>query len=325
MPTKAAARVLLVGQGPTTATAYESLVTKFDVVGLIRSGDQEDIVRVATDSATAVVTDISLRAVSRAVADLDPDAVVVSSYDRILPADLVRARPFVNVHYAPLPRYRGRATVNWAIINGESHAAISIHSLVPGLDAGGILYQQRVPIGDRDTVTDLYARLNDIQRDVLADAVLRRLGGDSGTPQDESQATYTCTRVPSDGEIDWARSAGQVDRLVRALTAPFPGAFTWMGARRLVVWRAEPVTNAPTYEGRVPGRVVRVDRAAGWVDILTGDGMMRVHEVGLEDGTRVAPATVLTSVRDTVGLSATRLLNPPTRPMLAPATIRLPT
>src|SRR5262249_8267841 len=148
-------RILLIGQGSTTLTALQALLDRFDVVGLIRSSEPDDAaIGLATSARVPVLADASLRGVERAITLSDPDAVVVSSYDRILPAELIATRPFVNVHYAALPRYRGRATVNWAIINGDPDCAISIHSLVPGLDAGGILFQQLVPIGPTDTVTD---------------------------------------------------------------------------------------------------------------------------------------------------------------------------
>jgi methionyl-tRNA formyltransferase len=300
-------RVLLVGQGITTLTALESLLDHFEVVGLIRSAGVDKASRLANASGVPQFTDTSLAGVTAAIKQSKPDAVVVSSYDRILPADLVAARPFVNVHYAPLPRYRGRATVNWAILNGEPTCAISIHSLVAGLDAGGILFQESVPIGPTDTVTDLYERLNAIQRDALARAVVRRLHGDGGEPQDETRATYACTRLPEDGEIDWSGSTQAADRLVRALTDPFPGAFTWLGLRRLIVRRAEPV-HRPRYEGSVPGRVVRVDRSAGAVDVLTGDGALRLHDVALDGALPQRAADVITSVRQTLGLSAARLL-----------------
>ena len=300
-------RILLIGQGITTLSALQSLLERFDVVGMVRSSDAGDAaIRLAESSGVSLFADTSLAGATYAIKQTEPDAVVVSSYDRILPADLISARPFVNVHYAPLPRYRGRATVNWAIINGESRCAISIHSLVAGLDAGGILFQQFVPIGPSDTVTDLYEQLNAIQRDALAGAVARRLHGDEGQPQEESQATYACTRLPEDGEIDWSASTEAADRLVRALTDPFPGAFTWLGLRRLVIRRAEPC-RAPRYEGRVPGRVVRVDRSAGVVDVLTGDGVLRLHEVALDGGPPQRAADLITSVRQTLGLSVARL------------------
>jgi methionyl-tRNA formyltransferase len=276
---------------------------------MVRSGDADDpVARGAAARQVPVQSTASIDAIRTFIERTNPDAVVVSSYDRILPADLVSARPFVNVHYAPLPRYRGRATVNWAIINGEPEVFISIHCLVPGLDAGGILAQEATAVGPRDTVTDLYERLNSLQRELLGPAVARRISGDEGTPQQEGEATYTCTRIPADGEVDWSASTDAIDRLIRALTEPYPGAYTWIGLKRLVVLDARPAPDAPIYEGRVPGRVVRVNRSVGWVDVLTGDGVLRLNKLAPDGGEPGPASAVVTSLRQTLGLQTTDLV-----------------
>jgi len=246
--------------------------------------------------------------VASLVEALAPDAVVISSYHRIVPPALLARCPFVNVHYAPLPRYRGRANVNWALINGEACAAITIHRVVPELDAGPVLFQQLVPVQARDTVTALYARLNAIQRERLGETVVRFLDGWPGTPQREEDATYGCARLPEDGELDWRSGTAALDRLIRALAPPYPGAFTYLAGRRLRVWRAVPVAGAPRYAGRVPGRVVGRSAAQGWVDVLTGDGLLRLLEVQAEDGPPVPAAALIPSVRATLGLRTGDLL-----------------
>ncbi len=302
--------VVLIGLGPTTATALEALAARFEVRALVRPGpgDEPTIAR-AERLGVSVEADASIAGIRALTARTSPDAVVVSSFDRILPADLVESRPFVNVHYAPLPRYRGRATVNWAILNGEPEAAISVHRLVPGLDAGGLLAQETVEIGPRTTVTELYNALNAIQERVLADAVARAIAGDPGLEQDESRSSYACTRIPADGEIDWSAPTIDTDRLVRALTAPFPGAFTWLGLEQLWIDAAEPAPAPSRWDGRVPGRVVAVSRDGGWIDVLTGDGVLRLHQVrrdqlvpGRGVGS-VAASSVVRSVHATLGLS----------------------
>jgi methionyl-tRNA formyltransferase len=292
-------RVVLVGLGSTTASALDALLERFEVVALVRPGDDR-VVAAARAAGAEIHPDTGLASVVALVEDVRPDAVVVSSYDRILPSSLVSAVPCINVHYAPLPGYRGRATVNWAIINGETSTAMTVHCLEPDLDAGGILVQVPVQIGPGSTTGSLYDELNSLQRRHLADAVERRLGGDRGTPQDETQATYSCGRVPGDGEIDWHGSTSSVDRLVRALDGPFPPAFTHLGSARIEVLRAEPVVDAPVHVGRIPGRVIRVDRAVGHVDVLTGDGVLRLLAVtdGTSESTR--PADLITSVRHTL-------------------------
>lgn len=300
MPEPAARpRVLLVGLGTTTASALDALRERFDVVALVRPGD-DAVVTAARAAGVEVHADARLSSVVALVERLRPDAVVVSSYDRILPADVVTAVPCINVHYAPLPRYRGRATVNWAIINGESETAITVHCLEPGLDAGGVLVQVPVAIGPEATTASLYGELNALQRRHLADAVERRLAGDRGAVQDEARATYACSRVPGDGEIDWRATTVEIDRLVRALGGPFPPAFTHLGAERIEVLRAVPVADAPVHVGRVPGRVIRVDRAVGHVDVLTGDGVLRLLAVAGGSTGSTRPADLITSVRHTL-------------------------
>jgi methionyl-tRNA formyltransferase len=300
-------RALLIGQGPTTESALDSLLGRFEVVGLARSAG--DAVAVAArDRGVPVLRDTSVGGVEAAVCELQPDCVVVSSYDRILPASLLERCPFVNVHYAPLPEYRGRATVNWAIIDRRAETALTVHVLVPELDAGPILFQQRVPIGPHDMVGDLYRRLNELQRAHLAPAVDRHLDGDPGVSQDDAAATYGCTRVPTDGEIDWHRSTDEIYALVRALGDPYPGAFTHLDGRRLVVWRAAPAVSPRRWAGRVPGRIVGRSAAEGWVDVLTADGALRLEMVEPQGEARQPAAAAVRSVRATLGLRAADLL-----------------
>jgi methionyl-tRNA formyltransferase len=224
-----------------------------------------------------------------------------------LPSPVLDLCPFVNVHYSPLPRYRGRANVNWAILNHESHAAVTVHSITPGLDAGGVLAQEHVPIGPRETVGSLYGRLNAVQTEILPPAVRRRLTGDLGVAQDESEATYCCTRLPDDGEIDWAAPTRDIDALVRALGSPYPEAFTHLGLERVSIVEAEPSPDRRVFVGRVPGRVVAWSTAEGWSDVLTGDGLLRVRRVRLGGAERAA-ATVLASSHLTLGLRQADLL-----------------
>ena len=308
-------KVLLLGMGPTTLSALESLAGQFDVVGIVRDVPQDaetgDVVlRRARELSVPVIPDVGLASVRHMIEESRPHCTVVSSYDRILGAGILDNGKFVNVHYAALPKYRGRANVNWAIINGEPETAITIHSIVPGLDAGNILFQQTVPIEPDNTVTDIYNKLNEIQRKVLGDTVARYLDGFPGVPQNESNSTYGCSRVPADGEVDWSGSTDSIYALIRALSPPYyPGAHSYLEMRRITIVRASPVQGAPIYAGRIPGRVVGRSRADGTVDVLTGDGILRLHEVTVGENGEVVPASaVITSTRQTLGLQRSDLL-----------------
>ena len=301
------ARVFLVGMGVTAASALESLTERFEVVGLARPGE-DPVTNAARERSVPVLSDVALPAVASAIRAAAPDCVVVSSYDRIFPAELVAERPFVNVHYSPLPRYRGRANVNWAIINREPNAAISIHVLVPSLDGGNLLFQREIPIGPADEVGDLYERLNSLQRQHLGRTVAQLLEGATGSPQDERRATYGCTRLPRDGMIDWTRSAAEISALIRGLAAPYPGAHTYLQGKKLLVWKATTPEDTPRFEGRVPGRVVRCSPRDGFAEVLCGDATLRLHEVQRPGEPRKSAAEVLHSVKLTLGLSAEDLL-----------------
>ncbi len=299
-------RILLVGFGPTTRAALDSLLGSFDVIALVRDGDDE-VAEHARDSGVPVEILRTPADVFELVARLGPDCVVISSYNRIISGPILDLCPFVNVHYSPLPGYRGRANVNWAIINHESHAAVTVHSITPGLDAGGVLAQELVPIGPRDTIGTLYDRLNALQAQILPRAVDRRLQGDPGAPQDEGGATYCCTRLPDDGMVDWSASTRDVDALVRAVGSPYPDAFTFLGLERVSILEAEPSPEEKVFVGRVPGRVVGWSTTEGWSDVLTGDGVLRVRRVRLS-GVEQAAARVLKSSHLTLGLRSIDLL-----------------
>lgn len=312
-PRSSRASVLLIGMGGTTLTALESLLDRFDVAGIVRpcadDGAPDPVNVLAQSHGIPIYADASMAAITALVTERQPDCVVVSSYNRILPARLLALSRFVNVHYALLPAYRGRANVNWALINGEDCTGITVHTVVPGLDAGAILFQQALPIGERDTIADLYDQLNAIQRDALGPTVERFLGGDPGTAQDETGATYGCARGPDDGEIDWSASTAQIDRLIRALVAPFPGAFTYFLGRRLIIHQAEPLADAPAYAGRIAGRVAALSKKHGYVDVLTGDGVLRLWQVETAESGPVAAARLITSTQDTLGLRTADLLS----------------
>jgi methionyl-tRNA formyltransferase len=144
--------------------------------------------------------------------------------------------------------------------------------------------------------------------DVVLEGYARLLAGDAlRIQQTPGSGSYTCSRTPLDGCIDWNRSTREIFNLVRALTRPYPGAYTYLQGRKLLVWAAEPAP-AVKYVGRIPGRVVGFSSAEGWVDVLTGDGILRLASVQLEAGEPVLPANVIRSVRVSLGLHPAELL-----------------
>ncbi|MGD8451511.1 MAG: methionyl-tRNA formyltransferase [Phycisphaerae bacterium] len=238
--------------------------------------------------------------------DLRPDVAFVVGCRVVIPPEVYEVPPrgTLAVHDSLLPANRGFAPLNWALLNGADHTGVTLFCLSERTDAGDIVSQERVPIGPDDTAPQVYERVCAATVRLVCAAHQTLLAGElPRIAQDESAATWCCPRTPEDGLIDWSAPTARVYNQVRALTRPYPGAFTYHDGRRLYVWRARPLADAPTYAGRVPGAVVGISREHGTVDVLTGDGVLRLEEVQVAGGDPVAAATVITSIRDRLGLS----------------------
>jgi len=160
---------------------------------------------------------------------ISPEFMFSFYYRRMLPPDvlaLARKGAF-NMHGSLLPKYRGRAPVNWAILKGESETGATLHEMVAKPDAGRIVDQERVPIGPDETAAEVFAKVSDAAETVLKRSLPHLLAGTASLrKQDLSKGSYFGARRPEDGRIDWSRSALEIHNLVRAVAPPYPGAFT---------------------------------------------------------------------------------------------------
>lgn len=229
---------------------------------------------------------------ARLIAALKPDLIFSFYYRRMIPMAVLAAarRGAFNLHGSLLPRYRGKAPVNWAVLQGERETGVTLHHMAARADAGDIVDQEAVPIGTQDTAYDVMKRLVPAARRVV-DRQLAALkaGTAPRRPQDESQATKFGGRRPEDGRIDWGQAAQRIVDLVRAVAKPYPGAFTAANGRRLLVWAARPAGAAR------PGRPGEVLTAAPLV-VAAGEGAVELVEAEWADGTgnpRLQPGDLL--------------------------------
>jgi methionyl-tRNA formyltransferase len=217
-----------------------------------------------------------------------PDIVLSFYYRKLLKKSWLELAPLgaYNLHGSLLPKFRGRACVNWAIIEGAMETGVTLHAMTEKADAGDIIAQERVPIGDGDTAKDVFDKLVPATRRLLARTLpLLREGRAPRTPQNEAEATTFGARRPEDGRIDWKQSAQRVHNLVRAVTRPYPGAFTFLGGKKLFVWKGRALPEAAR---GTPGQVLE-PRSDG-VPVVTGAGLYLVREVQWEGGP-IQPAT----------------------------------
>jgi methionyl-tRNA formyltransferase len=168
------------------------------------------------------------------VAACAPDFLFSFYYRRMLGAELLALprRGALNLHGSLLPRYRGRAPVNWAVLQGEKHTGATLHYMEARPDAGDVVGQQSVPILPDDTARDVLAKVT-VAAEIVLDAALPRLvaGSAPRVAQDLSQGSYFGGRKAEDGRIDWMQSATRIHDLVRAVAPPYPGALTTIGGR----------------------------------------------------------------------------------------------
>lgn len=231
-----------------------------------------------------------------------PDYLMCFGYRRMIREKVCACAKIacIGSHFAPLPAYRGFAPLNWVLINGESKTAVNIFFLADKVDAGDIIAREWVDIkleDDINTLTDkcILALGPALQRAVIA----LESGRPQGEKQDETKATYTCARNPDDGLIDWSRSSMEIYNLVRALTYPMPGAYTWYNGSKLYIWQCTPEEDLP-YVGRVCGKVIAIDRENKAFKVLTGDGSLWVRKASLDPADPDAQVDI-TSVRLTLG------------------------
>lgn len=243
--------------------------------------------KLAVERGLAVLQPATLNdpAVTQAVTAPAPAALVVAAYGRILPGSLLHAAPrgAINVHASLLPRWRGAAPIQRALLAGDAETGVTIMQMAATLDTGPILLQAPLPIAADDTAGTLHDKLATLGADlllrVLAEAPPPR-------PQNESEATYAARITTAEAEIDWNRSAREIDRQVRAYD-PFPGARTRVDGVALKIWHARPEAAV----GGAPGSVRAAD--AGGIVIACGAGALRVLEVQRAGGKRLSAGAFL--------------------------------
>ncbi|MBI4523549.1 MAG: methionyl-tRNA formyltransferase [Deltaproteobacteria bacterium] len=223
-----------------------------------------------------------------------PEIIVVVAYGRILPDSILEVAPrgCLNVHYSLLPKYRGASPVAWAILNGEEKSGVTTMKLVKKMDAGPLFLQEELPVAPHDTTASLQRKLVPVGARLLKQTI-RCLKDGSLAPKEqrEEEATFAPIIKKEDGLIDWTQPAPAIERRVRAFS-PWPSAFTRFKGKLLKVHRA---AVAATASSGFPGEVVRADRDGLWV--ATGDGVLSLEEVQLENKKRLPAAEFLKGAR----------------------------
>ncbi|MFA4819935.1 MAG: methionyl-tRNA formyltransferase [Candidatus Aenigmatarchaeota archaeon] len=228
------------------------------------------------------VTNINDKFVVKQIKESDPDVIFELGWSQIISKDIlsIPKKGCIGVHASLLPKNRGAASLNWALIRGDRKTGVTLFYLAERPDDGDIIAQKEFDIDDRDDISTLHSKsdiasaelvlenIDDIRNDTV-----RRI------KQDPNEVTYTTRRKPDDGVIDWNAGSRQIYNWIRAQTHPFPGAFTFWKKKKLYVWQAQVDDKANCK----PGEIFEIENKKG-IFVMTKDGLLLIKRAQLESG-----------------------------------------
>lgn len=268
-------------QAVITRHQRESISDQTDLSGFCSA---RGIPHVETDS-------VNEPGMKRRIADDEPDLLFVIGWSELVDPDVL-ALPTVaavGMHPAPLPRGRGRAPIAWSLIKGLDETALSMFHLVEAADAGELIGQRDIPISIEDDAASLYEKVVVAGRELIAEYYPSfEAGAVPRIEQDESRATWWPRRRPHHGLIDWNQTPSAVYNWIRGQSHPYPGAFSYLGDRRVTIWEASPPTGEREFvtPGELHSRDGNVLRVGAW------EGTIELRRVQVE-GDETVPAGVL--------------------------------
>jgi methionyl-tRNA formyltransferase len=286
-------RAVFMGTAPFALPTLRSLADTEEVIAVITQPDrprgrgQE----VASPPAKELALDLDLQVLQpervkdphfiAQLEELKPDVIVVAAFGQILPPAILAMPPLgcINVHPSLLPKYRGAAPINWAIINGESKTGVTTYLMDEGMDTGAILLVREVEINKDQTAEELGEQLAALGGDLAQETVQGlKEKGLQPIPQDEKGATYAPLLKKTDGLIKWEAAADRIRNQMRGML-PWPVAFTWLKGKRMKLFRGRTGAGAGA-----PGEITSLE---GGIEVACGTGSLVIEELQLEGGKKM--------------------------------------
>ncbi|MDA9101417.1 formyltransferase family protein [Omnitrophica bacterium] len=226
------------------------------------------------------------------------ETAISVNWRRVIPVSFLRLfeKGILNFHLGNLPDYKGNATPNWAILQGEKFIAANVHQMTEQLDSGDILACSRIAIRCDTYVGDILKEAQALAPRLFEEA-LKKIRGTRrpGIRKNHSLGLRCYPRLEEDSEIRWSQTAEEICRLVRASSKPYSGAFTFLNGKKVKIWKAKVVRPKHKFLA-VPGHVVEVDRQAGSVRVACRDHFLELEEIGI-GGSAFPPARHIKSIR----------------------------
>ena len=305
-------RILFMGTPEISATCLERLIADgHDVVAVVTREDKPrgrgNVMTPTPTKALALAHGISVYepktlrddAFAQLLSEISPDIMVVVAYGKILPPSVLEAAPYgcVNLHVSLLPKYRGAAPMQRAIMEGEKETGVTVMYMNEGLDTGDIIAVEKFPIGPEDDFEAIHDRSAEVGGALLS-KTLREIenGTATRTAQDDSQATYAAKIEKSDCKIDFNESAERLDCIIRGVT-PIPGAFAYLNGKMLKIFKITPVERSGE-----PGTVLAADGVGeGSFTVACGKGALVIRGVIPEGKGRMSAGDFIRGRKIAVG------------------------
>lgn len=299
-------RIIFMGTPDFSVPTLESLIaSRHDVIAVVTQPDKPKgrgkEVQMLPVKMTALSHNIPVYQPVRAreasfieeMRSLAPDVMVVIAFGQILPKELldVPTHGCVNIHASLLPKYRGAAPIQWAVINGDRETGITTMMMDVGMDTGDMLEKQVVLLEEKETGGSLFDRLSLLGGDMILSTMKQMEDGTLvRTPQNHEEATHVKKIEKTMGEIDWEMDAAAIERLIRGLN-PWPSAYTHWNGKILKIWEADVAAGNGSLAAASAGTVVAASGDS--LDVQTGNGVLKIRSLQLEGKKRMDTAAFL--------------------------------
>lgn len=296
-------KIVFMGTPDFSVPTLESLAaSRHEVIAVVTQPDKPKgrgkEVQMTPVKATALAHGIPVYQPARAkeesfveeMRNLEPDVMVVIAFGQILSKELLDVPKFgcVNIHASLLPKYRGAAPIQWAVINGDKETGITTMMMDVGMDTGDMLEKLVVPLEEKETGGSLFDKLSRLGGDLILSTLDKIEDGTLvRTPQDHEEATHVKKITKTMGDIDWTMDAEAIERLIRGL-APWPSAYTHWNGKMLKIWEADAEAGTP---GAPAGQVL--EAAGDSLKVQTGTGVLNIRSLQLEGKKRMDTASFL--------------------------------
>lgn len=306
-------RIIFMGTPDFSVPALESLIaSRHEVIAVVTQPDKPKgrgkEVQMTPVKETALTHGIPVYQPARAreasfveeMRRLSPDVMVVIAFGQIMSKELLDVPRFgcINIHASLLPKYRGAAPIQWAVINGEKETGVTTMMMDVGIDTGDMLEKRVIPLEEKETGGSLFDKLSLLGGDLILSTLDKLEAGTLvRTPQNHDEATHVKKIEKTMGDIDWSMGAAAIERLIRGLT-PWPSAYTHWNGKLLKIWDAD-VEPEPAgglegsgCAGRIPAGQV-LEASGGSIRVQTGDGVLNIRSLQLEGKKRMDTAAFL--------------------------------